>query len=396
MSLYKLNLITNKNIWNDFIINSGFKFYSFVNSWEWWELQILEWNEIFRYGIYEKSSNEMDKCGELIWTFLLIKIKAKRATYFFTPHWPLIKTSPLTPLLWEERGIENPPIIPLIKGDENSKDVSMKNLELKKFQILKEILPELKQIARENKCSFIRLNSVFENNLLNKKKFEKLGFIDAPMHVHAEDTHLLDLAPNEETLLWNMDKWDRYYINRAKKEWVEIKIDSSEEQIKALIEMHQNHSHRNNWKNTYSAFSENYIRNLYKVFWENISTVSASYNWKIESILMTIKFWEVVVYYIAASDIVSNKFSPNYLCQWEAIINAKNFWAKIYNFWGISPDENPAHPIAWVTKFKRKFAWFDYSLLHAQDLVVSPKYRLNYLLETFRRKKRGYYYKKPV
>jgi hypothetical protein len=34
-------------------------------------------------------------------------------------------------------------------------------------------------------------------------------------------------------------------------------------------------------------------------------------------------------------------------------------------------------------------------LLHAQDLPLSFKYWWNYLIETIRRLKRGYYYKKP-
>jgi lipid II:glycine glycyltransferase (peptidoglycan interpeptide bridge formation enzyme) len=159
--------------------------------------------------------------------------------------------------------------------------------------------------------------------------------------------------------------------------------------------MHQNHAHRENWKRKYSAFSTDFIKTLYEVYWNNISTISASYNWNIESILMTIKFWKMCVYYIAASDILSHKFSPNYLCQWEAIKKAKNDWCIVYNFWWVSPDDNIKHPIAWVSKFKRKFAWYDYNLLHSQDLILSPLYYFNWIIETTRRKKRGYYYKKP-
>ena len=110
---------------------------------------------------------------------------------------------------------------------------------------------------------------------------------------------------------------------------------------------------------------------------------------------MTIKFWKTCVYYIAAANIRHPKFSPNYLCQWEAIKKAKKDECSIYNFWWISPDDNPKHPIAWVTKFKRKFAWYDYSLLHTQDLVLSPKYWFNWIIETARRINRWYYYKKP-
>jgi lipid II:glycine glycyltransferase (peptidoglycan interpeptide bridge formation enzyme) len=48
---------------------------------------------------------------------------------------------------------------------------------------------------------------------------------------------------------------------------------------------------------------------------------------------MTIRFGKVCVYYIAASDIKHSKFSPNYLCQWEAIKKAKADGCTIYNFW---------------------------------------------------------------
>lgn len=163
-----------------------------------------------------------------------------------------------------------------------------------------------------------------------------------------------------------------------------------------MIRFHHNHAHRSNGKHRYTAFSEAFIRDLYATFDDTqISTVSASYEGVIESILMTIQFGTTCVYYVAASDIKHSKFSPNYLCQWSAICHAKKQGACTYNFWGVSPDDNPAHPIAGVSKFKRKFSGYDYSLLHAHDLVLSSRYYLNYIVETMRRKKRGYYYKEP-
>lgn len=347
--MYNLKEILIKETWDNFIIHWSFDFYTFLQSWEWWEFQELAWKKIIRYWIYRED--------KLVWVFLVIKIVAKRWNYFFVPHWPLIK--------WDF------------------------------FVVLRSILSDLKYNAEAENMSFIRFNSAVSNTLDNKKCFKKLGFKNAPMHEHAEDTHLLNLRESEEQLLNNIKKKDRYYINRAIKEWVHIRIDNKIDHIETLIEMHHNHAHRTNGKKTYSAFSTEFIKNLYKVFWNNISTISASYDWKIESILMTIKFWKTCVYYVAASDIKHPKFSPNYLCQWEAIKKARRDECILYNFWWISPDNNPKHPIAWVTKFKRKFAWYDYSLLHAQDLILSPKYYVNWLIETFRRIKRGYYYKKP-
>jgi len=343
--MYQLIEINNKNTWNNFIIKSDFDFYSFLQSWQWWEFQELAWKKVLRLGIYKEE--------KLIWVMQVIKVRAKRASYLFIPHWPLIN--------WDF------------------------------FEVLKNILDELKSIAKNDWFDFIRFNSAVKNTLDNKKAFMKLGFIDAPMHEHAEDTHLLDLRPSEEELFNNIKKGDRYYINRAIKEWVEVVFWNTSEQIEILSDKHLSHS-KKVW---YHPFSKMFIDNLYKVFWDEITTISTRYNGKVESILMTIKFWKTCVYYIAASDVKSHKFSPNYLNQWEAIKKAKADWCTMYNFWWVSPDDNPKHPIAWVTKFKRKFAWYDYSLLHAQDLPLKPKYWFNWIIETIRRKKRWYYYKKP-
>lgn len=344
--MYKLKTIKSKSTWNWFVYKNNFDFYSFLSSWEWWDFQELAWKKVLRLWIFDDSN--------LIWLFPLIKNEAKRGTYLFAAHTPLIKN------------------------------------EYNFFEVLNWVINQLIDISKSEWSDFIRLNSPVQNIKDNKTEFSNLWFINAPMHEHAEDTHLLDLTKSQEELLSNLKKGDRYYINRAIKEGVIIKKNNSKHQIDILKKMHQEHS-KKVW---YHSFSNEFIDNLYKVFWDNITTISASYDWKIESILMTIKFWKTCVYYIAASDIINHKFSPNYLCQWEAIIDAKQKWCTTYNFWWVSPDNNPKHPIAWVTKFKRKFNWYDYSLLHAQDLPITKKYWFNYIIETIRRIKRWYYYKK--
>ncbi len=349
--MYSFQEIDDKETWNSFITRNSFEFYTFLQSWEWWEVQKELWKDIIRFWIYTEQS--------CIWQALILKIRAKRWSYLFMPHGPLVQSQ-----------------------------------EADFFDVMTELLKELQKLAKAEKFDFIRCNSPIKNTRHNKNSFKKLWFIDAPMHEHVEDTHLLDISISEEDLLKNMKKWDRYYINRAQKEWVEIRIGNDTDHIQSLIDMHESHSKRTNGKHTYTPFTESFTRSLYKHFDDNISTISATYNGHIESILMTIRFWDVCVYYIAASDIRSHKFSPNYLCQWEAIKNAKSQWCTLYNFWWVSPDDNPKHPIAGVTKFKRKFAWYDHSLLHAQDFPITPKYWGNYIIETIRRKKRGYYYKK--
>jgi len=62
------------------------------------------------------------------------------------------------------------------------------------------------------------------------------------MHEHAEDTHLLNLKLSEEELLQNIKKKDRYYINRAIKEGVEVVKGNTKEQKEILTKMHLEHS----------------------------------------------------------------------------------------------------------------------------------------------------------
>ena len=343
----KLQAISDKSTRNNLVNFENFDFYSFLDSWEWLDFKEDFWFETVRLWIFDND--------KLIGLLPLIKTTAKRGTYLFSPHAPLIQK------------------------------------KYNYFEVLDHIKPQLIQIAKQHNASFVRFNSPIQATKENYENFHKLGFRNAPIHEHAEDTHLLDLSPSEEELFKKLKKKDRYLINRAIKEWVKVRIDNQPDHVETLIKMHTQHS-KKVW---YVPFSEKYIKNLYKHFGENVRTISTSYNNHVESILMTIKFNETCAYYIAASDIKNKKFSPNYLAQRTAIKQAKKDWAKIYNFWWVSPDNNPKHPLAWVSDFKRKWWWYDYFLVHAQDLIVSPKYWFTWGIESARRIKRGYYYVYP-
>jgi peptidoglycan pentaglycine glycine transferase (the first glycine) len=85
----------------------------------------------------------------------------------------------------------------------------------------------------------------------------------------------------------------------------------------------------------------------------------------------------------------SKEINASYLLQWRVIQEAKRRGCTLYNFWGISPDDKPAHPWAGLSLFKKGFGGFAEEYLHAQDKPLSAKYALNYVIETGRRIKRG-------
>jgi len=342
MSKIEITEITQKTEWQKFV--QSFDFYTFLQSWEWSELQKQEGVEIFRLGGYVNS--------ELIFTALVLKIKAKRGTFLLIPHGPMIK-------------------------------------DLKHLKVLTNYLNDL---GKKEKADFIRLSPILLNTKDNSDFLKSLGYKFAPMHVHAETTWLLDLHKTDNELLKDMRKTTRYIIHRAEKEGVIVKKDNSAEAIDKFIAMHQKHAK----ENSYEAFSGSFIKKLFTVFKEDqISLKFAYFKNFAEAASIVIYYGHQAVYYLAATDTQHPKFSPSYYLQWQSILEAKEKNCFTYNFWGVSPDDNPKHPIYGVSAFKRGFGGYKYDLLHAHDYPLTNKYFFNYIIETFRRIKRKYYYIKP-
>lgn len=463
----EIKIIENKKEWDEFVQKQPF--YTFINSWDWGEFNELMGSKIFRLGFYEGERLEG--------LALVIKIEARRGAHLFCPYGPMFE---------EQRGLTP------LEGVRPRFEAY--------FNKLKEILPELIKLAKKEDACFLRIHPtvccdggrdgamlrLYNGqgvagelspcrdgalprlvNLRNPKDAQReqvvqagcpvFGFRPAPIHVHAEDTWLLDLVKSakmdegskrdcdcalktsplppplrrgdfidDEELLANMRKTTRYMIKRAIKEGVRVEKNNSEEYIDKFIEMHKKHSSRE--RGSYTAFSDSYIRNLFKVFPErDINLMYAEYNpachsetrneaknpvnyssrqgilrvaqndidsaKNIEAMLVSIKYGKTTAYYLGASDIKHPKFSPAYLLQWEAIKKAREAGCTVYNFWGVAPDVNPSHPLAGVTLFKKGFGGYDYKIMHAQDMPLSSKYWLNWAVESMRRVRRGYYYK---
>ncbi|MEK7143873.1 MAG: peptidoglycan bridge formation glycyltransferase FemA/FemB family protein, partial [Patescibacteria group bacterium] len=77
------------------------------------------------------------------------------------------------------------------------------------------------------------------------------------------------------------------------------------------------------------------------------------------------------------------------LLQWEAIKEAKNRGCRFYNFWGIAPENNPKHPWAGLTLFKKGFGGFSEEYIPAHDFVIKYSYWFVCLIEKIRKIRRG-------
>jgi lipid II:glycine glycyltransferase (peptidoglycan interpeptide bridge formation enzyme) len=87
---------------------------------------------------------------------------------------------------------------------------------------------------------------------------------------------------------------------------------------------------------------------------------------------------------------LTSNIPASYLMQWSAIKKAKELGLLRYNFWGIAPSDNPRHPWRGITMFKTGFGGSPIRFMDSFDLVVSPLYIISFMIESFRKIRKGY------
>ncbi len=278
---------------------------------------------------------------------------------------------------------------PVIKNPKSEILISKQILN-PKFQIINTLLDKLKEIAKEENCSFIRIAPLFERNEENQKIFKELGFKKSPMHANAyEATWKLDIAPSEEELLMQMRKTSRYLIRQAMKNQ-DITIEKSEKLSE--VEIYQKLNKEVSKRQKFAPFSYEYIKNEFEVFSRDHQVLWFFGKYKDEVAAATlIVFWSGIGFYHQAASLSKYaKLSIPYLLQWEAIKEAKKRECKLYDFWGfVDPKKEPRHPWAGPTLFKMGFGGRPFEYLKTQDYPLSKKYYLTYIFEKLRKTKRG-------
>jgi len=327
----------NKKEWEKFLSSRDEA--NFLQSWFWGDFHKKLKKQIQRTGFYEG--------GKLIGVMLSIVEDARRGRYLTIPGGPII-------------------------------DWKNKNL-------VKSFLEEIKKISGLNKCVFVRVRPQLESNDFSKNIFRSNGFIDAPMHLHAELTSQLNITKPEEELLKNMRKTTRYEIKKAISQGIKVTTATDPSSMKKFYELQMQTAKRQK----FVPFSYEFLYEQFKIFSdENIALL---YNATLENKLLAqafiIFYKQEAVYHYGASTEDGRKYPGAYFIQWEAIKEAKKRKIKKYNFWGVAPGDNPSHRFYGVSVFKRGFGGEDFEYLHAQDLVINrPKYLLNSFIENLRKK----------
>ena len=328
--------INDKNMWEEFILSKNEA--NFLQSWSWGDFHKALNKQIFRTGFFENN--------KLIGVMLSVIEPARRGKYLTVPGGPIID--------WQKKDCTDA------------------------------FVNEITRIAKENNCVFIRVRPQLKSDDFSINLFKNLGFITAPMHLHAELTSQLNIAKNEEELLMQMRKRTRYEIKKAIKEEIEISTSTDEKDIRKFYDLQIETAKRQK----FIPFSYKFLHEQFKVFAENGNALlyKAEFKNKLLAQAFVIFYGKEAVYHYGASADEGRHFPGAYLIQWEAIKEAKKRGMTRYNFWGVAPIEKSDHRFAGLSLFKRGFGGEDFEYLHAQDLMINkPRYLINYLIESLRK-----------
>ena len=335
---YKLEELNNKNIWEEFSLNSSPN--SILQSWNWGEFNNVLGHKIWRLGIWE---------GEKLKAILLtIKYTTRLGNYLYCPRGPIYD--------WQD---------------------------LKIFDLF---IKKLKEIAIKENCNFVRIEPSLEETSENQIKFDKMGFKRAVSFVQAEDVWLLPLKQSEDEILSGMRKTTRYLVRHEPLQGVRISVSTDQKAIEQFVDLLFSTASRKGFAG--NTHKRDYYLNQFKILSKDNQEkiYIAQKDSKILSMAL-IGFYGEMAYYLHAASNPKQKESVGYSLQWEAIKEAKRRGCRYYNFWGVLKDKyfKPGHPWYGFSLFKRGFGGFKYTYIRAQDFPLSSKYYIYRAAEKARR-----------
>ena len=259
-------------------------------------------------------------------------------------------------------------------------------LDYKDKKTVKVVFEKIAEIAKKEKCVFVRVRPQLLNTPENLKLLAELGLKKSPMHLAAEHTVIIDLTKPEDELLANMRRQTRYEVRRAAKQGITVEKSQSEEIFKEFRKVQAETAKRQGLvpPNLKTLMAER------EAFGDNIAIyVAKTDEGKPIAYGMIIKDGKEGDYYEAASTELNRKMPGAYALLWQVMKDLKAEGYERFNLWGIAPAGQPNHRYAGVTTFKTGFGGEVVEYVPAHDLVIAKmRYAADFAFETLRKKRK--------
>ncbi|GAC1471359.1 MAG: hypothetical protein PVSMB5_19910 [Ktedonobacteraceae bacterium] len=328
----EVQIIKDRRLWNDFVAAS--QYCNIMQSYEWGELVAsIGAEEVMRVGVVDD--------GERLCAAMLIQIArvpGLKQVYFYVPRGPIID-DPSSPALTV--------LLNFIRAEARKRHAFMLKLEPGVSAGAQEWLHDLK----------------------------RRGFRVNPNHMNVRNEWVLDIRPDEKTLLANMkEKW-RYNIRLAARKGVTVRRGSGQADIDTFYRLYQTTSERDFFAIHPKSFYESVLRLF--ADGERAALFLAEYEGQTISATITLTLGKWSWYMYGASANEQREKMPNHLLQWTAIQWARAQGCHYYNFRGIPEILEEGQEMWGIYVFKRGFGGYDMHALETHDLAYNPiLYRL--------------------
>ena len=326
MFFMEARIITDRQQWNDFVANS--ECCNITQSFEWGELAHHLDAEAMFAGVLD---DEGKLCAAML--VLISTAPVIRRTYFYAPRGPVID-EPDAPAMTV--------LLNFVKAEARKRGAFMLKVE----------------------------PSVADDDARWLVALQKRGFQPTPYASHVRHEWVLDLRPDEKTLLAGMkEKW-RYNIRLAGRKGVTVRRGQGQADLDTFYRIYQTTSERDQ----FFIHDKGHYEDVMRLFSEGdrAALFLAEYEGEAIAGIIVLLYGRWSWYMYGASSNEQRNLMPNHLLQWNGMQWAKAHGCWYYNFRGIPDVLEEGQELWGVYVFKRGFGGYAIRSLETHDLAYQP------------------------
>lgn len=200
------------------------------------------------------------------------------------------------------------------------------------------LLSAVRQACGQRHAAFLKVEPDWEEEPQARCWLESRGFLPSRQTVQPQRTVLVDLRPDEQTILAQMKPKTRYNIHLAERKGVCVRL-STADGLPAFYRLLQTTGQRDR----FGIHTQEYYTQAYRCFvaQDAVALIEARYQDQTLAAVMVFAWGNKAWYMYGASSNAERQRMPNHLLQWEAMRWAKARGCETYDLWGI-PDVDEA------------------------------------------------------
>ena len=234
---------------------------------------------------------------------------------------------------------------------------------------LGEALSSLKHEGHSRSVDFIRIEP---NGPVTAQDLMQAGCRKVTYNkLQPEHTQLIDLASlSEEEILNGMSSTNRNLYRNYEKKGIALHESDDPNDVELFLTFIDKVAHRTGLRPHSNEYFRTQVTHLFpihaaKLFYATVDGVPAA-------AAIVYETPETRYYAHAAADDEFRSLSPGSVLLAHMIIDAKRGGKAIFDLFGIAPNDDPAHPWAGFTRFKKSFGGQPHDYLGAWDLPLKP------------------------